>query len=126
VVNRLWRACYLKWASSFDNRLWRACYLKWASSFDNRLFERFLKGQLNSRKEADWTVSLMIRICGCLPIKEDGWDQLLRCVRFLSQHGRLSQPWGKRVCKWIKCEVVEWTKTGYVELDVPMSNPPEV
>jgi hypothetical protein len=111
VVNRLWRACYLK---------------KWASCFDNKLFEKFLKGQLIARKEADWTVSLMIRICGCLPIREEGWDQLLRCERFSSQHGRLSQPWGARVYKWIKCEVIEWTKTGYDELEVPRDIPPEV
>jgi hypothetical protein len=101
-------------------RLWRARFFKErASWFDKKLFEKFLRGELIGRKEADWTVSLFIGICGNLPIREDGWDQIQRMVKFLSQHGRLSQPWGKNVYKWIKDEVIEWTKTGYDNLEKP-------
>jgi hypothetical protein len=80
------------------NRLWRACHFKErASCFDKRLFDKFLKGQLIERKEADWTVSLFIRVCGCLPIRENGWEQILRLVRFLSQHGASLLSLGERM-----------------------------
>jgi hypothetical protein len=84
VENRFWDVI---------GRLWRATYFKKkASLFDEKLFQRFLNEQVVERKEADWNVSLYIRICGSLHIRENGWDQLMRLARFLSQHGRLTQP----------------------------------
>jgi hypothetical protein len=93
-------------------RLWRAAHFKEkASSFDQKFFQNFLKGQVVERKEANWNVSLYIRVCGNLPIREEGWDQLVRLAKFLSQHGRLTQPWRRNVCKWIKTEIIPWVGT---------------
>jgi hypothetical protein len=64
VENRFWDVI---------GRLWKATYFKKkASSFDQKLFQNFLNGQVIERKEADWNVSLYIRVCGSLPIREDG------------------------------------------------------
>jgi hypothetical protein len=101
-------------------RLWRATYFKQrASLFDEKLFQRFLNGQVIERKGADWNVSLYVRVCGSLPIRKNGWDQRMRLVRLLSQHGRLTQPWGKNVYKWIKTEIITWVRTEpYEEIEV--------
>jgi hypothetical protein len=54
------------------------------------------------REAADLYVSASVAVCSLLSICWLGWDTLKCIVIFLSQHGRLSQPWGVKILKKIK------------------------
>jgi hypothetical protein len=84
-------------------RLWKACYEKHAAtSKDEILFEQFLQGEVISWQEADWIISLFVKICFSLPLKEQGWYSLSCLVLFMNQHGRLSQAWGVYIQRWLE------------------------
>jgi hypothetical protein len=89
-------------------RFWKACF-EWseASDQDKSLFRQFLEGKVISWQETDWTISLFVKICTWLPLKEQGWYSLRCLVLFLNQHGRLSQPWGAYIQRWLECQMVK-------------------
>lgn len=80
----------------------KACY-SWeeASSQEKEFFRKFVEGEVISRKEADWTSSLFIQFCAWLTLPVEGWRELRQVILLLNQHGRLTQPWGARMLKWV-------------------------
>jgi hypothetical protein len=43
----------------------------------------------------------MIKIGDFMSLERRGWITLRHVFIFLSQHGRIKQPWGVRVIRWI-------------------------
>jgi hypothetical protein len=87
-------------------KLWEAnAHWKEANSFDRKLLRKFRQGGVIRWTEADWTVCLFVRVCAKLPIKPLGWHTLKHLVVFLCQHGRLIQPWGGRIVRWLNLQI---------------------
>ena len=81
--------------------MWDACHF-WedVSEEDKSRFRRFLlTDEVIHREAADLYVSVSVAVCSLLPIRRLGWDTLKYVIIFLSQHGRLSQPWGVKILK---------------------------
>jgi hypothetical protein len=83
--------------------MWDVCHLwKDASKKDKSRFRKlFLKDGVINRETADLYVSASVAVCSLLPVRRLGWNTLKCIVIFLSQHGRLSQPWGNKILKKI-------------------------
>jgi hypothetical protein len=82
--------------------LWEACYrYSQASVQDRELFERFLKGKVVPLGKADWILEKMIKIGEFISLERKGWITLRHVFIFLSQHGRIKQPWGVKVVRWL-------------------------
>jgi hypothetical protein len=82
--------------------LWEACYrYSQASVQDRELFERFLKGKVVPLGKADWILEKMIKIGEFISLERQGWITLRHVFIFLSQHGRIKQPWGVKVVRWL-------------------------
>jgi hypothetical protein len=84
--------------------MWDACHF-WedASEEYKGQFRKFLlKDGVIDREAADLYVSASVAVCSLLLVRWLRWDTLKCIVIFLSQHGRLSQPWGVKILKKIK------------------------
>jgi hypothetical protein len=64
-----------------------------------------VEGKVISRGEEDWTASLFIKICAWLTLPVEGWKGLKQVILLLNQHGRLTQPWGARMLKWVDYKI---------------------
>jgi hypothetical protein len=74
-----------------------------ASEKDKDQFREFLlKDGVIDQEAADLYVSASVAVCSLLPVRWLGWDTLKCIIILLSQHGRLSQPWGVKSLKKIK------------------------
>jgi hypothetical protein len=72
------------------------------SEEDKGRFRRFLlTDEVIHRETADLYISVSVAVCSLLPIRRLGWDTLKCVIIFLSQHGRLSQPWGVKILKGV-------------------------
>jgi hypothetical protein len=82
---------------------------------DKELFRGFVGGGVISREQEDWESSLLIKVCASLQaIQDKGWRTLRQIILLLDQHGRLTQPWGVRMLKWVNDRIPS--------VQVPMGN----
>jgi hypothetical protein len=82
--------------------LWDACYRHdRASAEDRAFFERFVRGKVIPLGKADWILEKMIKMGEFMSLERRGWINLRHVFIFLCQHGRIRQPWGVRVIRWI-------------------------
>jgi hypothetical protein len=61
----------------------------------------FLKGKVVPLGKADWILEKMIKIGEFISLERQGWITLRHLFIFLSQHGRIKQPWGVKVVRWL-------------------------
>jgi hypothetical protein len=73
------------------------------SEEDKGRFRRFLlTDEVIHRETADLYISVSVAVCSLLPFCRLEWDTLKCVIIFLSQHDRLSQPWGVKILKGVK------------------------
>lgn len=84
------------------------------SDEDRKRFRGFLlTDEVIHWHAANLYINAFVAVCSLLPICWLGWDTRKCVVIFLSQHGKLNQPWGVKILKGIKRKlflpaILEW------------------
>jgi hypothetical protein len=87
-------------------RVWSGCY-EVAREFAisdlecDFLFRWFLLGGVLDDEEIREVLGFTVRFCARTEIPVTGWVMISELLKFFTQQGRLSQPWGVNCIRWI-------------------------